>query len=104
MTGLKILVISMGFLIVIGIALVGYGLTHSRHAAPSVAETVAAKGPAGYFSTELPVPRGGKLEQMAATGDRLVLRFTGGESERILLLDVHSGQLTGSVTLVPEQR
>jgi hypothetical protein len=104
MTGLKTLVISMGLLIVIGIGLVGYGLMRSRSAPQSGPES-AAPAKAGYFASELPVPRGAKLAAVSSTNDRLVLHFVGGEAgERILLLDAHSGQVTGSVTLIPESR
>jgi hypothetical protein len=101
MTGLKSLVICMGLLILAGVALVGYGVSRRppSGAPPPVAQL---PGQPAYFAAELPIPRGGRLEQVAATGDRLVLHFSGGEGDRILLLDTHTGQLAGSVTLVPE--
>jgi hypothetical protein len=109
MKGLKTLVILMGLLIVVGLGLVGYGVSRHRKGgeatAPDVGATSAAPGKAGYFASEVPVPHGAHLEQVTATGDRLILRFTGGEGEkgdRLILVDVHNGQVTGTVILVPE--
>jgi hypothetical protein len=106
MKGLKILVIFMGLLIVVGLGLVGYGVSRQRAsgglAALEVGATSAAPAKSGYFASEVPVPHGAHLEQVTATGDRLILRFTGADADRLILVDVHSGQVTGSVTLVPE--
>jgi len=93
MTGLKTLVISMGILIVIGIALVGYGLTRTRHAPEAVA--------AGSFTSEVQIPHGAKLISVNATADRVVVHFSGTDGDKILLLDPHNGQLAGTVNLVP---
>lgn len=106
MKGLKILVIFMGLLIVVGLGLVGYGVSRQRTsssvASLEVGATNATPAKAGYFASEVPVPHGAHLEQVTATGDRLILRFAGGDADRLILVDVHSGQVTGSVTLVPE--
>ena len=102
MNGLKTLVIGMGLLIVIGIGLIGYGLSRSGHRADSTPTAVSAAAPGGYFASELPVPHGAKLTAVTATSDRLVLHFSHPDGDRILLLDAHSGQVTGSVTLTAE--
>jgi hypothetical protein len=106
MKALKALVISMGLLVVAGLVLVGYGLYRNGHTPPATASSAAparsTAGSVGYFSVDLPVPAGSKLEQMATAGDRVILRFTGGESERILVLDSQTGQIAGSVTLVSQ--
>jgi hypothetical protein len=109
MKALKALVIGMGVLIVIGIALVGYGLTRSK---PQPGATVAgshvqapvSEAKSGYFTSELPVPKGAHLEQLTASGDRLVLRFSSPDGERLVLLDSHTGQLAGTIALVPDNR
>jgi hypothetical protein len=103
MTGLKTLVISMGFLIVVGIALVGYGLTRARRSEPPVPIQTGAPAALGFFASDVPVPQGSKLAGVSATGDRLVLHFTGADGDKIVVLDAHSGQVTGSVTLVPDK-
>lgn len=109
MKALKALVIGMGLLIVIGIALVGYGLSRSKPQpgatmADSRTPTTLPEAKAAYFSSELPVPKGGHLEQVTATGDRLVLRFSSPEGERLVLLDARTGQPAGTITLVPDNR
>jgi hypothetical protein len=93
MTGLKTLVISMGILILLGIGLVGYGLTRTHR--PPEPITAAA------FASDLPVPHGAKLVSVNATQDRVVLHFSASDGDKILLLDPHNGQVMGSVNLVP---
>lgn len=119
MTGLKALVIFMGLLIVVGLGLVGYGVSRSHgNVAPATSAAIAIanqSNPAAasasigqpaqavYFASEMPVPRGSKLASVTATSDRLILHFTGAsEGDRLVLLDAHNGQVNGNVTLVPE--
>jgi hypothetical protein len=105
MKSLKALVIGMGLLIVIGIALLGYGLYRNvQHPA------TAKAGPAGagenanaYFAVDLPVAAGTHLEQMAVAGEKVILRFSGAEGERILVLDPQTGHLAGTISLVPQK-
>jgi len=93
MTGLKTLVVTMGFLIVVGIALVGYGLTRTKPAfAPS---------PAGAFAVDVQLRQGDRLAAVTSAGDRIVLHFNGSEGDRLVLLDAHSGQIAGTIALVP---
>ncbi len=124
MKALKVLVIGMGTLIVVGLGLLGYGLYRNTHrlsvpaasnapavTAPSAPVSAGAgrpaalAGPVGesYFSTELPVPAGSRFEQMTTAGDRIVLRFTGADGDRLLVVDPHNGQIAGTVTLLPER-
>jgi len=107
MKALKILVISMGLLIVIGIGLVGYGLTRKTPrpeavATPGTAEAVAP--PAAPFAFQYPAPKGAKLEQVLTAGDRLVLRYSSPDGDRLLFLDTHSGQLAGTILLPSEPK
>lgn len=101
MKALKTLVVGMGLLLVIGLGIIGWGVARnlspqSHRAAPADA------GPT--YTAEVMVPGGSHLEQMATAGDRIVLRFSGPEGERILVVDPHSGQVTGRITLLPESR
>jgi hypothetical protein len=98
MKALKALVIGMGVMIIAGLGLVVFGLYRTNHAPSGSAPTPTAKS--GYFSTELPVPAGTKLDQMTAAGDRVILHITDGDTDRILILDPQSGQITGSISLV----
>jgi hypothetical protein len=102
MSGLKTLVVTMGLLIVVGLVLVGYGLTRGRQAPPPPPPS-AAPAAAGYFASDLPVPRGAKLVAVSTAGDRIVLHFAGSDGDKLLLLDAHSGQVTGTVNLVAEK-
>jgi hypothetical protein len=110
MKALKALVIGMGLLIVIGLGLVGYGLFvkgsgvhgEASHRPVSLPGEPAPAGQ-GYFSVELPVSAGSHLEQMTASGDKLLLRLSGADGERILVLDANTGHLAGTVTLVGQR-
>ena len=114
MNTLKALVIGMGALIVVGLALVGYGLYRNTHphgesapgaaVAPAPSAPLSPAAPAGFFSSELPVLAGSRLEQVLSAGDRLVLRFSGGEGDRLVVLDPRSGQVSGTVQLIPQPR
>lgn len=115
MKALKALVIGMGLLIVAGLGGLGWGLYRNTHRAAPVAAPVAALPsvpvPAeplasataehGFFTVDVPVPEGARLEQVGEAGGRLVLRLSGGEGDRLVLIDPASGRVTGTVTLVP---
>ncbi|MDR3437937.1 hypothetical protein [Telmatospirillum sp.] len=110
MKALKALVIGMGVLIIVGLALVGYGLSNNslRKPPPAVAGggAVPLSGePAGraYYSVEVPVTAGNHLEQMAVSGDKVLLRFAGSEGDRILVVDPQTGHLSGTISLVPQK-
>ncbi len=106
MKGLKTLVIGMGLLIVIGLGLIGYGLSRSKAArndSVATTEPQQTSAKAAYFASDLPLPRGGRVQSVTATSDRVLLHVTGTEGgDRILLLDPHNGQLLGSITLLGE--
>jgi len=94
MNGLKALVIGMGIMIVVGIGLVGYGLSRTHiSASPAASEK---------FSADLPIPHGAKLVSVNTTQDRVILLFSAADGDKILMLDAHNGQVTGSVSLVAE--
>jgi hypothetical protein len=103
MQALKILVIAMGVLIIAGIGVLGYGLSRGRPqpaARPGSAESAVAS----VFATQFPVPHGEKLEQISAAGDRVVLRFSSSDGDKLVLLDSHTGQLAGTVLLTPDSK
>ncbi|HVI49776.1 MAG TPA: hypothetical protein VM661_01050 [Candidatus Sulfotelmatobacter sp.] len=114
MKTLKILVAMMAVLIVIGLGLLGWGLSRSANKmaapvqsvsdlpTPSAAATppVSAKSASGgYFSADISIPQGGKLEQMSTTADRVILRLSVPEGERLLVLDPTNGHVAGTVNL-----
>jgi hypothetical protein len=105
MKSLKALVIGMGVLIVVGLALLGYGLYRNMGHQASAKAVAAEVGDGGhpYFFVELPVTAGNRLEQMAVAGEKVILRFSGTDGERILVLDPLTGRLTGTISLVQQK-
>ncbi len=105
MKSLKALVIGMALLIVVGLALLGYGLyRNTAHvAAGPAAPGGAGAGSNAYFSVEVPVSAGNHLEQMVVAGEKVILRFSGADGERILVLDPQTGHLAGTIALVPQK-
>lgn len=107
MKSLKALVVSMGILIVVGLIFLGYGVYRNLgRPGKSASESATVLAPAGaadggYFAVDLPLPTGGKLEQMAVAGERIVLRFSTPEGDRLTLVDPRTGHVTGTVALVP---
>jgi len=101
MNALKALVIGMGVLIVIGIGLVGYGLMRGKQVSQPQAIAIATTDSAP-FDVTLMAPHGAKLEQMSTTADRIVLRYTGPEGDKLLLVDAHTGHLAGTLALAPD--
>ena len=99
MKALKALVIGMDILIVVGIGLVGYALVRGKQKPQMRQVTLEAREP---FAARVPVPPGARLEQVTASGDRIILRFSGSDGDRLVLLDAETGQPAGTVTLVPD--
>lgn len=111
---LKAFVIGMAVLTVVGVGVLIWGLVHQWNKAgerPSVAsatpiaaprsEPSAASTPAEPFAASIAAPSGMRLDQMAATADRVLLRFAGPAGERILVVDPKSGQVTGTLSVIP---
>jgi hypothetical protein len=100
---LKAFVIGMGLLIVVGGALLVWGLAHqwNRSTAQAAATPTTAETDTGYASADIPAPSGMSLAQMATTGDRLLLRFSGPQGERIIVVDPRTGRITGNIAVTP---
>lgn len=118
---LKSVVIGTAILIVVGIGVLIWGVTHhwndsstktaSPAAAPASSATVpatvapAAPGAAPEsIAAEIAVPEGTHLEQMSTTADRLILRFAGPQGDRIMVVDPKSGRVTGTISVVPASK
>lgn len=119
MKALKGLVIGMGLLIVLGLGLLGYGMMRNASKASAQATPTSVSAPVSgasvakesgkdtakqgsYFSSEVSVAPGESLEQMTAIGDRLALRFNKGGEQRIVVIDPATGQIGGTIALVPQ--
>jgi hypothetical protein len=92
----------MGILIVAGLALVAYGIA-KRIGAPEAPPTATEeRAPPSFGASELPLPPGARVVDMAATDGRLVLRVAAADGgQRLLVLDLASGALLGSIALTP---
>ena len=105
MKALKILVISMALLIVVGLGFVGYGVMRKTpHPAATPGTVEMAASPAAPFGFQYPTPKGFKLEQVLAAGDRVVLRYSAPDGDRLVFIDSHSGQIAGTILLPPETK
>lgn len=109
MRALKVLVITMGVLIVGGLMLLAWGIyTKARRVGEPRADLAAAR--AGFGTVELPLPAGARIEGLATTADRIVLRVVdgggggggGGESERLLVIDPATGSTVGTIQVTPQ--
>ena len=97
---LKALVIGMGAAIVLGIAALAW-LLLDRWGLHAAGQGGGITADAGYTAMQVPTPDGMRFEQMTATADRVLLRFSGPEGERIVVVDPRSGQVTGSIAIPP---
>jgi hypothetical protein len=90
MAALKVLVGVMGVLIVVGVGAIVYG----------IATRLDLSRPAG-FDGKVQLPAGGRILDMTASGDRVVLRVAvpdGGE--RLIVVDLVRGRQLGVLDLV----
>lgn len=111
---LKSVVIGTAILIVAGIGVLIWGVTHhwndssTKTASPAAAPATVAPAAAGTapesIAAEIAVPEGAHLEQMSTTADRLVLRFAGPQGDRIMVVDPKSGRVTGTISVVPASK
>lgn len=96
MQALKVLVIVMGVLIVLGLALVAYGL---------VTRVSRDRGPAGAFGDmALPLPAGCVIAEARSEAGRLVVRADGPVErgcQQVVIIDLSEGRILGRVTAGP---
>jgi hypothetical protein len=98
MSGLKLIVILMGVLLVAGIVALGFGIeyrvNHPRPVTPAAA-------PAGTPSaTTLDLPEGARVVGAQASGDRLVVRVElAGGGEELIVVNLATGTPIATVTL-----
>ncbi|MFQ5764478.1 MAG: hypothetical protein ACE5GT_06080 [Rhodospirillales bacterium] len=111
---LKSLVIGMGVLILVGLALLAYGIVQktrdpgSRLFAPPPAAPAppAATGPApaarAFGDVNLRLPEGCAIETVLPDGDRLYLTIgPTGPCARVVVVDVARGRVLGTVKTGP---
>ena len=103
---LKFLVIGMGVAIAVGVAVVVVTIIQrasaswedARSATPAVEAAASDAAPRPGFGTRtLDVPRGGRIVDMTAEGDRLFIRLETPEgARRIVVLDAATGVRLGA--------
>jgi hypothetical protein len=109
MRALKALVIGMGILIALAFGLLVYGLV-KRSAEPvsSAASGASTRGTAGgvarpYGPVAIALPPGARLIDTQASEGRLLVQLElAGGVRRVLVLDLASGALIGSIELTPQ--
>lgn len=116
MRALKALVIVMGVLIIAGIALVGYtivkrAVSPAAPAKPAVSIAIPPAPPiagsaanAPYGPVEIPVPPDARILRTHAEGGRLLVELDlAGGGERVLVIELSTGALIGSIDLKPSK-
>jgi hypothetical protein len=100
MQALKSLVIALGVLILIGAGVVAVTL-YKRVAVNSAASPAASAGP-GFGTQKIEIPEGAHLDEVIASGDRLILRLRLADgSPRILVVDLITGAPLGELDFAP---
>jgi hypothetical protein len=89
MRALKIATIGMAVLIVLGTTVLIVTIIR-RAAAPGVPADLA---------TVLDEPAGTRIAGIAAVQDRLAVQLQGGGTDRVVLVDPHSGAVAGRISL-----
>ena len=120
MKALKVSVILMGVLILAGLAVVAITVAKragrpgppagmSHEVAPPIAgmppagPAQAGFGPPSFGQVTVNYPAGFEPVETVADGDRLIVRFKSpAGAGRIVILDLKSGRVLGTVTLAPE--
>jgi len=93
------LVIIMGVLIVAGLVVVVVTIANRLGGADRTASTRAA---AEFATVDLPAPAGCEVMETTTADDRLILRLGSGERcNQVLIVDMATGRLLGTLRLVP---
>ena len=107
MQALKALVIGMGILILVAMAVLAVTI-YKRATAPGGERVIEAGQRTGvapglaFGTVDLPIPEGAQVEEMNAVDDRLTLRLRLNDgSARIMVMDLTSGALLGTLLLQP---
>ncbi len=109
MQALKALVIIMGVLIVAGTAVVVVTIYNRMNRMADVEATAPppapapAMPPASFGAASVTIPDGCRITATIPAGERLLLQLgSAPRCNRILVLDLASGRLLGSIDLVPQ--
>ncbi len=102
MKAIKILVLSMAAVLVVGFGFLIWGLSGGARVSPSAsAKHSVVAGPAEFGDIRIDLPVGGKIDQVLAVGDKVVVRVVGAGADRLMVLDPVTGKSSGSFVLEP---
>jgi hypothetical protein len=96
MRALKVLTIVMGVMILVGTGVLVVVIAHRVASPTSGGATIAGRPP---LALTLDEPAGTRIAGIAAIGDRLAIQLQGGGSDRVVLVDPHSGAIAGRIML-----
>ena len=104
MQALKVLVVVMGVLIIVGFGVVVATIVHrignARSSSSVSNSSVGADAARPFPATAIDIPRGARIEAMAAGPDRLVLGLVLPEGDRrLVVIDLATGRELGAVAL-----
>jgi len=92
------LVIIMGVLIVAGIVVIVVTIANRMGGGGTASSRVAPE----FATADLPVPAGCQVMETTTADDRLILRLGSGERcNQVLIVDMTTGRLLGTLRLVP---
>jgi len=89
---LMVAVVAMGVLIVGGVATIGVTIVRRMSVAPAAAPEVVR-------DAVLDEPAGTHIAGVSALPDRLALRLVGGGVDRVVVVDLRTGQVVGRAAL-----
>lgn len=98
MRALKFITIAMGVLIVVGTLGLLIALAR-RGTVPPAPQMAGGRVPSQPFSAVLQEPEGSRITSVTQTGDRLAVALHGGGTDRIVLVDPHTGMVSGRISL-----
>lgn len=100
MQALKVVVIGLGVLIIISFVLLIYGF-YTKIADPEF--SVMKRDEAVIEETEILIPAGCSVAEIAPDGPRMFLRLAGEAAAcaRILVVDIESGRQVGALKIAP---
>ncbi len=101
MRALKAATVAMGVLILVGTAVL-IGAMVKRATLPAPTQAASGHVPSVVsIGAMLHEPPGSRITGLAATGDVLAVSMQGGGPDRVVLIDPHTGEVRGRITLVP---
>jgi hypothetical protein len=96
MRALKIATVVMGILIIVATTALVVAVIRRHGTTPTASPPTAIN-----LDTVLHEPAGTRIASIAALQDQLAIQLEGGGPTRIVLIDIHSGNVTGHIRLTP---